>query len=239
MDYESFVTQLEQDREWRESEMRSLLNDLRHRDSEPAKNEFRRPLVALQYAHYEGFTKFALQHYVNAVNSKSLKCSDATPELVALCFTKVFRELRNPDPKGRLFKGALPVDTPLHKFAREVHFLSEIDGVFGKALTIDEGAVDTESNLTPAVLRKNLFRLGLSLSFVDGIEADLNRLVGIRNEVTHGDSKMKRGVTEEDYNKFAAACKKAMDNVDAQVRDAYRLGRYLRSSIAAEASLTA
>ncbi|WP_265098525.1 MAE_28990/MAE_18760 family HEPN-like nuclease [Burkholderia cepacia] len=233
MDYESFVTQLEQDREWREREMRTLLNDLAGRESEEARDEFRRPLVALQYAHYEGFTKFALQHYVNAVNTKALKCSEVTHELVALSFAKVFRELRNPDPKGRLFKGALPTDTPLHKFAREVHFLTEMDDVFGKLLVINDDAIDTESNLTPAVLRKNLFRLGLSMDFVDGIDADLNRLVGIRNEITHGDSKMKRGVTVDDYGKFSGACKKAMDNVDSQVRDAYRSNRYLKSSLAA------
>jgi hypothetical protein len=233
MDYESFVTQLEQDREWREREMRTLLNDLITRESEEARDEFRRPLVALQYAHYEGFTKFALRHYVNAVNSKSLKCSEAMHELVALAFAKVFRELRNPDPKGRLFKGALPSDTPLHKFAREVHFLAEMDSVFENSLLINDDAIDTESNLTPAVLRKNLFRLGLSMDFVGEIDADLNRLVGIRNEIAHGDSKMKRGVTVGDYGKFADACKKAMDNVDSQVRDAYRSSRYLKGSLAA------
>lgn len=229
MDYESFVTQIEQDREWREAEMRSLLNDLARREGQDAQDEFRRPLVALQYAHYEGFTKFALQHYVNAVNSKVLSCSEATPQLVALAFAKVFRELRNPDPKGKLFKGALPADTPLHKFAREVHFLTEMNEVFSRVLRIEEDAVDTESNLTPAVLRKNLFRLGLSMAFVDEIEGELNRLVGVRNEISHGDSRMRRGVSEVDYIKFSNACKKAMDDVDAQIRQAYRSSHYLRA----------
>lgn len=232
MDYEFFVAQLEQDREWRENEMRALLNDLARRENAVDRDLFRRPLVALQYAHYEGFTKFALQHYVDAINMKELECAVARPELVALSCNDVFRELRNPDPKGRLFNGALPTDAALHKFAREKHFLEQMEGVLARKLKISDDAVDTESNLNADVLRKNLFRLGLSIAFVDEIAGELHQLVNARNGIAHGDNKMKQGVTEERYERFSAACKKAMDDVDRQVRDAYRNANFLKDSSA-------
>lgn len=230
MDYEDFVAQVEQDRQWREDELRVLLNDLARRGTEEERDLFRRPLVALHYAHYEGFTKFALQLYVDAVNMRDLTCIEVTPELAALSCDELFRELRNPNPKGKLFKGALPTDTALHKFARERHFLEQIDNVLARKLQISDDAVDTESNLKADVLRKNLYRLGLSVAFVDEIESELHQLVNARNGISHGDNKMKKGVTEKQYAGFSKACKKAMDEVDKQVRGAYRNAHYLKTN---------
>lgn len=228
MDYESFVAQIELDREWREAEIRLLLNDLNRREREDERNLFRRPLVAIQYAHYEGFTKFVLQHYATAVSGKLLECDKVINELVALSFNDVFRELRNPNPKGKLFKGALPTDNALHKFAREHHFIAEIRDVFSKRVNLPDDVIDTDSNLTPDILRKNLYRLGLSVDSVDSIEGQLNQLINARNGIAHGDARMKNGITEETYLKFAQACKTAMDNVDQQVRDCYRNHKYLK-----------
>ena len=84
--------------------------------------------------------------------------------------------------------------------------------VFGQRFAaIPQGYVDTESNLKPIVLRKNLFRLGLPHDLFDGFENSINKLLKYRNDIAHG--KRDVVINETDYDKLFAIVSEIMDEL--------------------------
>lgn len=176
--------ELEVDRAWREGEIRFLQN--RCKDlSESEKEQYLRALVLMMYAHVEGFTKFALLGYVRCINSGGMSCAEAETSIAAASLTDVFLALRNPEKKSLLFKD-VPDDTALHRFAREREFILRASEILAKPVFLSDSVVNTEDNLWPVVLRKNLFRLGLPHERFQHLESSLHMLVNTRNEIGHG-----------------------------------------------------
>lgn len=62
---------------------------------------------------------------------------------------------------------------------------------------MSENIVDAESNLTPRVIRKILYRLGLPYEIFDKYEGNICRLLKRRNDYAHGDNV--EGIKEADY----------------------------------------
>lgn len=176
--------ELENDRFWREEELRFLQN--RCKDlSEEDKEKYLRALVLMTYAHVEGFTKFALLGYVRCINSKGLSCADAEASIAAASLREVFLALQNPEKKSSLFN-EVPDDSALHRLAREREFVLRSFDVLAKPVNLPDSVVNTESNLWPIVLKKNLFRLGLPHERFEHLEGNLSMLVNARNEIGHG-----------------------------------------------------
>jgi hypothetical protein len=142
----------------------------------------------LTYAHLEGFCKFAFSVYVSAINSMKLTCEESSYALVAATLTKVFQALRNPNSKHPVFANKLPDDAKLHLVARERSFIEEFEKLVKSHVELPESVVDTESNLSTVVLKKNLFKLGLSYPAVDKRKSDIDMLLGMRNAIAHGDA---------------------------------------------------
>src|SRR5215218_4504030 len=90
--------QIEEDLMWRQDEIRFFQNQLETIKSEEDRDRFRRALVLLLYAHFEGFCKFALTLYAS-VNSSGITCGEATPAIAAASMSDLFRALNNPDKK--------------------------------------------------------------------------------------------------------------------------------------------
>lgn len=178
---------LEEDRKVRESEVRLIDNLAVRATDEDERTMLHRSLVLLTYAHLEGFCKFALSAYADNVNAKRLQCSAAIVPLVALTLGQVFAALRDINSKHPYFARKLPEDRGLHMVAREQAFVEGYEGVVSAVVEIPERAIDTKSNLTPTVLKKSLFQLGLDYAAVDPFDAAINRLLGMRNAIAHGD----------------------------------------------------
>ncbi|MDR7151515.1 hypothetical protein J2W49_003491 [Hydrogenophaga palleronii] len=176
--------ELENDRSWREGELRFLQN--RCKDlSEEDKEKYLRALVLMAYAHVEGFTKFALLGYVRCINANGLNCADVEASIAAASLREVFFALQNPEKKSTLFSDA-PDDSALHRLAREREFVLRSFDILAKPVNLPDSVVNTESNLWPIVLRKNLFRLGLPHERFAHLESNLSMLVNTRNEIGHG-----------------------------------------------------
>ena len=93
---EHFTKQIESDLDWREREMAILRKQLYQTTVGSAQEAtFLRTNLAMTYAHYEGFCKFALGIYIDALEKLSLKRTDLSWRLAALSLTTLHGELLN------------------------------------------------------------------------------------------------------------------------------------------------
>ena len=186
MDIVEFRTLLEQELSWREDELRTLRNALGTAGLTSDDQEYCRTVLVMTYAHFEGFVKQSLGIYVDLVNSKGLKCGDLAEPLAVSTISEEIASLRNPpmSPPSTVDSLALKLQ---RQAEREVEFVRRVRDNDEDAAALDpEDLTSTDSNLSPAVLRRNLFRLGLDPGFVDEYESSLTFLLRTRNDIAHG-----------------------------------------------------
>jgi hypothetical protein len=218
--------ELEEDRAWRDKEIREFQNRGSAISDEEGQKRYRRAVVLLLYAHYEGFCQFALTLYTSAINRTGITCGEASYAVAAASLANMFKDLGNPQKKSDLFRRELPDDFKLHRFAREREFVERVAEVEKHKVEIPDYVVDTESNLTPIVLRKNLYRLGLPHDQFDNHASDINKLLGIRNGISHGS--LKEGVDAKTYEDLRTATSSIMTNLSAGVMKALAETAYMR-----------
>lgn len=224
-DISDILAQIEAEQTWRYDEIRFFQNQSTNVPLDK-QDQFRRVLILLLYAHFEGFCKFALTLYVNNVNAANIKCGQANPAIAAASLADLFKNLRNPDKKCAEFQRSLPDDTELHQFARHREFIEQSTRFEDRPVNIPETLVDSESNLKPIVLRKNLYRLGFPHEQLRHVEGDINKLLNYRNKIAHGESTA--GINSEDYLTLRTAAFKIMDEVKRLVVEAIQNRYYLR-----------
>ena len=183
-------------------------------------------LVLILYAHFEGFCKFSLLSYVDAINQEEISCFKASPPIVAASLHEILKGLKNPESKSDLFRHAAPDDRKLHSYARDLEFIEHAREIMRSVMRIPDSTVDTESNLKPVVLKKNLFRLGLEIDTLNDHEGTIGKLLGLRNNIAHGASK--NGIALEEYEKLRDSAFKVMSAVLHVVYDAFIGKAYIR-----------
>lgn len=211
-------TELEDERTWRRDEIRFLLNRLSDIESDDDRDRYRRAVVLLLYAHFEGFCKTALLTYVRAVNDTSLNCAAVQPAIAAATCSKILRALADSNAKSDFFRRQAPNDDKLHFAWRSQNFFARIAEVMHSPVLVPDDVVDTESNLWPVVLKKNLFRLGLDHNRFEAHEATINQLVQRRNDISHGAGRA--GISAPDFEKLQRAVYEIIDEVMVMVVDA-------------------
>lgn len=221
---EQLHAELESERAWREEELRFLQNQCKNL-SVADREKYSRALVLMAYAHVEGFTKFALLGYVRCVNSSGLKCDEVVEAIAAASLNDVFIALRNPEKKSTHFSDA-PDDSALHRFAREREFVMRSVAVLSGPLALPDSVVNTEANLWPVVLRKNLFRLGLPHDRFKHLDGRLSMLVNTRNEIGHG--AIAKPINWALYEQLRKAALEVMKDLQAIVFTASDLKWYKR-----------
>ena len=97
----------------------------------------------------------------------------------------------------------------------ESGFLKRLEEVLGKPVEIPDEVVDTESNLWPIVLKKNLFRLGFEHDRLSAYDGTIYNLVNRRNNIGHGLERA--GISEADFEKLQKAVYEVMDEVMSMV----------------------
>jgi hypothetical protein len=227
MNLAAIRAELEADRAWREEEIRAFQNRGSTIEDEEELNRYRRALVLLLYAHYEGFCKFAFTLYATAINSSGISCGEAAYAVAAASLNDMFRNLRNPQKKCDLFRRELPDDAKLHQFAREREFIERTAEVEKRPVKIPDDFVDTESNLTPVVLKKNLYRLGLPHNQFEAYEDQIHQLLNLRNGVGHGS--LKEGIEETLYMRLRAAAFSIMSGLGTGIMKALSDRAYTRT----------
>ena len=184
---ESVFEDLEADRASREAEMRLIDRLIQAAASANEQAMLERSLILLMYAHLEGFCKFSLLSYTSALNALGLTCAEASYPVAAATLHKVFAALRDPNSKHETFRNRMPDDTQLHLSAREQMFVESYERITAHKVDIPDQVVDTKSNLSPDVLKKLLFQLGLDCLSIEVHRSNISKLLGIRNAISHGD----------------------------------------------------
>lgn len=226
MNFAELWAEIEADQTWRQDEIRFFQNQSAKVDSTEKQDYFRRALILLLYAHYEGFCKFTFQLYITAVNSVGITCGEANYAIAAASLSDIFQALRNPEKKSDHFRNELPDDTALHRFARDREFLESSSGFESFLINITDSVIDTESNLKPVVLRKNLFRLGFSHDQFMHLEGKIHLLLNYRNKIAHGE--LKTGINKSEYERVRDAAYEIMNNVKRGIMQGLQNKNYLR-----------
>ena len=227
MNIAALRAELEADQAWRRDEIRFLQNQASLIPNDAQRALFRRAVVVLLYAHFEGFCSFALNLYVSAVNKTGISCAEANHALAAASLADILAALRDSTRKCDQFRNAVPDDTQLHRFARDREFLERSTEWDTKPLQIPDSVIDTESNLKPIVLKKNLYRLGLPHDRFSSIDGEIHRLLNTRNKIAHGETKS--GVDYAEYESLRTAVFFIMDEVMIEVTRALKDKLFLRT----------
>ena len=189
-----------------------------------------RSLVLLLYAHLEGFTKDALQEYLNYIAELNLNCADALPVLATSSLKDEFKCFYDISSGVRHLPSALKDDLKLRRTAIEARFVSKSSSLHSKKIAFGVDFIDTESNLDEEVLRKNLFRLGLDHQQFRKEEAAFSRLKRLRNAIAHGQND--RFADNEEAEKMIELVSSTMQSLIDNVDKAIKLHLYKKGSTA-------
>jgi len=222
---EQVYEDIENDRAQREREIRLIENIGSRTEDEAEQGILRRSIILLTYAHFEGFCKFALLAYTSAINALGLPCRDACTPLVAATLGKVFAALRDVSSKHEIFARGLPEDRDLHQLTRQRIFIENYETIITQQVELADSLIDTKSNLNSRVLKRNLYQLGLEYPVVDGYRGSIDKLLGVRNAIAHGDAL--KVPSAHEVNEYTSAAFGVMQFVQQEVygalnREAYR-----------------
>jgi hypothetical protein len=222
------AAELEEEQRIRLVEIAFLENICTALPTEDEKDRMRRAMVVMLYSHFEGFAKFTLELYRRAVELCGLKCCDVQPALATSALRDLFKAFRSPDQAQNLLPTVLLSSNELRPLAVERAFIEKAWDFGQRTVSLPDDFVDTESNLKPIVLRKNLFRLGLPHDLFDEVEGSVHKLLNFRNAIAHG-SRLS-GIDEPDYNELRAAVLRIMQELKRAILDAITSEAFRRSS---------
>lgn len=207
----NWLKRLEEDLNWREIELGILKQQARlaSKDSDRYR-VLLRALLAMLYAHYEGFCKFAWDLYLEELQKLKLKRKDCRDEIAKLSLQKYLNK----------FKWDLSMD----------HFWEFGQTGFQKMLEEDldfSTKLDTESNLYPNLLKKNSIQVCLNYQLVEKYEIELKTLVKRRNEIAHGKQMVIKDLQE--YQKYEDAAIEVMHELAISIVDCLDNKSYLKN----------
>lgn len=214
---------LEQARAAREAEVRTLQNLVAKAEDDATQEALRRSLVLVTYAHLEGYCKVAMDTYATTVNALKVPCSEATSTLVAATLHRAFLALRDLNSKHPLFPKHTG-DAALHMTWREQQFAEQFSVVMSIPVEIPDTVFDTQGNLRPEVLMRNMYRLGLNYTAVDSERERIHKLLGKRNEIAHGEMVVAEAKDVEGFIEAAFRIMKFVQNeiFEALSKESYR-----------------
>jgi hypothetical protein len=175
----TFEKLLENDLSWREAELSSLkVLALEEANKAVRVSTLLRALLALLYAHYEGFTKFAWDAHLFELSRRNLLRKELISPLAILSAEEEIKRLRS---------------------ASYIDFWSFLTGMsqYLEQKVEFPKQLEKRANLWPEVFEENLDRLGLKCNTLNVYRAELRSLVAKRNEVAHG-----RKLLVKDLNEY-------------------------------------
>jgi hypothetical protein len=206
-----YAQQIQADLDWRELELAFLRKQLLQTIvGSTQETTLLRTNLAMIYAHYEGFCKFALGTYVDALEKLALKRVDLRWPIAAQSLRQLHSELVSVSDVGEFFKQVLT--------GLETHLNAK--ATYEKPENI--------ANLWPALLVSWQKRLGLDATMVQQEFTRLESLVNSRNHIAHG--KKLTVANRAELDKHADAATLAMHEVAIGITDALDKKLYVRSS---------
>jgi MAE_28990/MAE_18760-like HEPN len=171
----SWQQDLENELDWRSEELAVLkLQAGRAANGSLLQRATLRALIAMLYAHYEGFCKTAIRLYLQEIRTLGVRREECVEKLRMFSLQKAIRELK-------AYTNEECWDFITSSFN---HLMQEVmDYELNRESEI---VLEGDSNLYPRLLRANLQRVCLPYGEVDAHEQLLKSLVGRRNDIAHG-----------------------------------------------------
>jgi len=166
------IQEIEDDLSWREAELATLrLLIVKGNLLDREKQVFFRAAWSLLYAHFEGFCKFSLTVYYDALKAKGLDIADLPLGIQCFALSNDIKALR-----------IMPADQLVDQIQKfNYHYLQQ------KA---EFPEVDTKSNLWPKTLEDLLVSADLQIPSLSENNRRLSTLVSRRNKIAHGERDM-------------------------------------------------
>ncbi|WP_067899941.1 MAE_28990/MAE_18760 family HEPN-like nuclease [Nocardia vaccinii] len=176
-----------------------------------------RPMVALLYAHWEGFIKNSIHFYLLYLSSLNLPLDDLRDEIVAVCMRN---RIRAASPAQRI-----------GPHVEVIRFLRK-NGIEPATIPIKKEDIDTESNLSSPVLKDLLLSIGCIFTpyekYRDLID---DQLVSARNKIAHGESHY---IELSEWDDLRKDILMIMDDIALQIVDSANLKSYLAKKQASD-----
>ena len=227
MDY---ADSIEADLRWREEELASLKNQARRPvGGSTAQSTLLRSLLAMLYAHYEGFCLFALRAFLEHIEAERIICEALRHEVLLFALEERFRTLRK----------ATPPSAELYRFwSEEMPALLATPVRFERDRIGNEYVLEGRSNLRPGHIDNHCETLGIpKLSMLQNAaeKARLWQLVERRNAIAHGRQLVVHSLSE--YQPYEDAAILAMHELAVAIIEAIESRLYLKPSVRDEAQL--
>lgn len=158
---------------WRKKELYSLRSMMRKSGlSRSQKNVILRSIIALTYAHWEGFVRSCATAYINFVAMQKLKYNELSSNFLALAIRPILMSAFQSRQAGDHQKIVEFFQTKLSRQSSIQY----------------KGMVTTRSNLSSSVFRDIICTLGFDYSNYETKEKLLDeRLLKARNQIAHGE----------------------------------------------------
>lgn len=207
-----FIKEITDDLVWREAELAILRKQLLQTTVNSAQEQtLLRANVAILYAHYEGFCKFCVGVYIDALKKRKLKRKDLKWKIAAHSMKKFFLELKRIEHQDEFF----------------TEFMDGLNGILEETAEFDN--IAETSNLWPDLLLSWLDRLDLKSENVEEQKRYLHELVDGRNKIAHGQRLTIS--TRAAFDTYYKAATLAMHEVALGVADALEKRSYQRFGI--------
>jgi hypothetical protein len=220
------VSELEEDKGKRLEEIAFLENICGSLQNETQQDRFRRSMLLMLYAHYEGFAKLAFEIYRRHLNDSALVGGQVKSVLATCLFQEILRGVRIPESARDFLPDPIKEIKELRPLGLEVEIVERSRLLLETVIEIDEKFISVEDNLWPVVLKKVLFRLGLPHDLFDAHEGSIKNLVNRRNGIGHGAET--RGVDLVVYGTMKNAVLEIMDTLQTRIIDAIENKLYLQ-----------
>lgn len=167
----SIERQIETDLVWREQELVTLKLLAARESSDHVRHAaILRALVAMLYAHYEGFCRFCWELFLTAIKTNNPEFRHLTEEMRQSFAEATLKKMRNATSRELL------------------EFLICYDSFLRLRISeLDLPKIDTESNLWPSLVQSINAGLGLKCELLANYTEELRALVGRRNGIAHGE----------------------------------------------------
>ena len=227
-DTERLREELEREYALRLDELSKYENFLEASDAnEDFQELYRKMLVVMLYAYYEGFCKKALEIYVEYLNDTQACVKDLKPIIASSTLQNEFKKLTDPNHRPLIILGdTQKEDNKLQGLARRSEFFESYVQMMSQPINLPTNLVNTESNLRPPVLKSLLYKLAMDYTIVDSGQGAICKLVNYRNSIAHGNSA--RGISEEEYTDCKKNALDIMDKLKTEIIDHYKEKRYCK-----------
>ncbi len=245
---------IEEDLFWRLEEINffnNQLNNFRAIDSSEIeiervkveKDKYRKSLVLILYAHFEGFFRYSFEVYAEALNNENVEIHKVVEPLAASSNSSEFEDYEDITKYAGLDSDLF--NREIKKLEKRIDFLSKVEAKRNQPLKLHIGnhsdkksIIYTASNLKSEIIERILYAfgvhqdLGISKSEFGQLTGRITQLTIKRNIIAHGDNKaseFKNGVPESEYSDFKNSFDKIVELIPIVITKAMNEKLYLKS----------